>query len=910
MASTSSRLFLLSRLALAVAGSGLGLGLAGMPQAASAESRALTRYDIPAGPLDEVLLSISQQSGQIISFDAALLEGHVAGPIRGALGNDEAIANALRGSGLGFSRTASGAVRIVVERSGGQALNDAEAPRLQTVIALGTRRHDVTALESLAPVELITPRQIEQTGAVTLNQALTQLVPSFNFPQGQNASKGTSAVRSASLRGLSPAYTLVLVNGKRRNPVGKLSGVDPWGADQLVEINNIPISAIERVEVLRDGASAQYGSDAIAGVLNIVLKERDAGGQVSTRLGEYKEGDGLTKTANGWWGTRLPGDGFLTLSLDGLNNKPVDRSGADLQYLNAGPAGDLRSGRWGQGGREQGAFLANAEVGVSDALRAYGTLNYGYSENYNDVNPNYSTSRDNILALYPNGFQPRVSEKRYDISVVGGVKYQDERLGDFDLAASYGENTVKGYLENSLSPSYGLASKRSFYRGESISESANLTLDWSRELGFGWTPSPWVVSGGLAYRHEAFEITEAGEEQSWNFGGGNIPAGQIGAGTPARFGAVDIAGINPADLGRISRDVYGLYLDLEGNLSERLEVGVALRAEDYSDFGETVNGKLSARYALTPALALRGTVSSGYRAPSLAQLGTQTTSYTGTWSFDGGQAAPGQSRLFRPDDPAVAAFGGKELDPVKARSLSLGLVWRPIEEASLTLDAYRIEIDGNILSTSTLQDPADGSSTNVRDLLAQAGLNNFTGASFYVNGYDTVTKGIDALGRYQLHLQQYGELELGAGLSLIDTQVSNVKQGSVLTRTGTTLFTRDVILNPENGTPDNKLTLSANWRIGAWTANLIANRYGEYTYNNPGSAERDQDFSAQWVVDLDLNYRFNPQLSVSLGANNLFDSYPEKYQWYNQTNGINRYGFIHPAGASGAFYYAGLTYSF
>ena len=917
---TPTRNFALAPLACA-----LLLSLGALPSAALADDPAkvdqrLEHFTLEAGPLADTLLAISRQTSTPISFDQASLEGLDSVAIQGELSRDQAIDRALHNTGLRASRTASGA--IVITQGGAktsavapaqtapvQAAHGAD-PTLATVVTLGTRRQDVTALKSLAPVELITPEQIQNSGAVTLNQALTLLVPSFNFPQGQNASKGTSAVRSASLRGLSPAYTLILVNGKRRNPTGRLSGVDPWGADQLVELNNIPISGIERVEVLSDGASAQYGSDAIAGVINVVLKEKDSGGGLQTRYGQYKKGDGETRNANGWWGTSLPGDGFLTLSADGLSNNPVDRSGVDNQYVNAGPPGDLRTGRWGQGGRDQGSLLANAELGLNDETRLYSTLNYAYSNNVNDVNPNYSTSRDNIKAIYPDGFQPRVSEKRYDTSAVVGVKYAEAFLGNFDLSLSYGKNEVRGYLENSLSPSYGLASATSFYRGASESKTTNLALDWTHDLDFNWAPSPWTLSGGAAYRHENFAINDIGDEQSWDYGGGLIPAGQQGAGQRARFGAVDIAGINPDDLGSLSRNVAGVYAGLEGHLTDKLEIGTALRAEHYSDFGDTVNGKLSARYTFTPAFAIRSTFSTGYRAPSLGQLSTQTTTYTGNWSFDGGAAAPGRTRLFRPGDSAVAAFGAKDLDPVKAKNFSLGFVWTPDERTSLTVDAYRIDIDGNILATQTLQDPADNSSTAVRDILAKAGLSNFSGASFYTNGYDTRTTGVDAQLKHRLDLQQYGRLDLGAGLSVIDTKVSNVKQGSVLTRTGTTLFTRDVLRNPENGTPENKLILSSDYTLGKWGVNVQATRFGEYTYNHPTLESRDQTFSPQWVVDLDVRYQLTRELGLNAGANNLFDTYPEKYKSYNQVNGINRYGFIAPAGASGAFYYVGLNYQF
>jgi iron complex outermembrane receptor protein len=220
----------------------------------------------------------------------------------------------------------------------------------------GHHRHDATVLTSSSPIDVITPQQLKETGAVSLNQALSRLHPSFNFPQGQNAVKG-QGVRSASLRGVSPAYTLVLVNGKRRNTSAQLSGTDPWPAATVVDLNTIPLSAVQRIEVLRDGAAAQYGSDAIAGVINIVLRENGSGGELNVHGGGYTDGGGHTTAINGWAGVRLGQDGFVNASIDRLKNTNVDRSEADWRQLF--PNGDARNtsfdkkyGQWGQSSRD------------------------------------------------------------------------------------------------------------------------------------------------------------------------------------------------------------------------------------------------------------------------------------------------------------------------------------------------------------------------------------------------------------------------------------------------------------------------------------------------------------------------------------------------------------------------------
>src|SRR5262245_64788268 len=271
-----------------------------------------------------------------------------------------------------------------------EATVGADKENVETVTILGTARSDKTELTSTAPVDVISPEQLQQTGAVTLNQALSRLHPSFNFPQGQNAVKG-QGVRSASLRGVGPAYTLVLVNGKRRNTSAQLTGTDPWPAVQVVDLNVIPFSSVERIEVLRDGAAAQYGSDAIAGVINIVLKNTASGGDVAGRFGGYGDGGGRTYQFAGTKGLQLGDGGFVNFNIDRLYNRNVDRSEADWRQLF--PNGDPRNetfnkqyGQWGQSQRDNWAGLINSELPLTESLKAYGWVNYSDKSAYNYVN--------------------------------------------------------------------------------------------------------------------------------------------------------------------------------------------------------------------------------------------------------------------------------------------------------------------------------------------------------------------------------------------------------------------------------------------------------------------------------------------------------------------------------------------
>lgn len=393
-----------------------------------------------------------------------------------------------------------------------QGPNAAPAPapegRIDSVVVLGSARHDATVLSSSAPVDVITPQQLKETGAVSLNQALSQLHPSFNFPQGQNAVKG-QGVRSASLRGVSPAYTLVLVNGKRRHTAAQLSGTDPWPASTVVDLNTIPLSAVSRIEVLRDGAAAQYGSDAIAGVINIVLRENATGGEAALHGGGYSDGGGHTTAVSAWKGFRLGQDGFATLSLDRLKNTQVDRSEADWRQLfpNGDPRNDTfdkQYGTWGQAERSNWSALANGELPLSGALVAYGWVNGSYKSSANHVNPERVVKavtgnatvtdgtrlgENDVLALYPDGYQPWMDYRARDGAAAAGLRYEDDAFGKLDVAVSLGYNETARDTYNTANPAYGAASKTHFYLGSWKSDTTSLTADYVRQLATPWTDS-------------------------------------------------------------------------------------------------------------------------------------------------------------------------------------------------------------------------------------------------------------------------------------------------------------------------------------------------------------------------------------------------------------------------------------
>ncbi|AUG09557.1 TonB-dependent receptor [Pseudomonas sp. S09G 359] len=856
--------------------------------AASAED-ARQVYHIAPGPLDEVLLNISRQSGQVISFTPQLAN-YSSASVDGSLSAQQAVDAALKGTGLQVQVSPDGAFIIKegaaksVQATGNvkAQTSAAQAPTLDRVVAIGTRRSDATALTSAAPVDVINAEELKQTGATSLNQALFQLLPSFNFPQNQSATRGQNP-KGASLRGLAPDQTLVLINGKRRHAsaVVNISGGVPFIGAQPVDLDMIPISSIDHVEVLRDGASAQYGSDAVAGVVNIVLKERDSGGQLNTQLGKYAQGDGFSKTTDGWYGLGLPGDGFLTLSFNTLNNKPTDIGD---KYV---AGGQLQDPRWGGAGRDKFNLAANAEVGLSDQWRLYSFATFGQDKSVNNTPPLLANNPNNVPGIYPNGTIPKYRYRYEDGALTVGTRYEDDTLGRFDLSATYGRDKHDELAFNTVNPSYGLNSPTKFDVATLVNEQTNIGLDYAKDLDVNWSSHPLTVSAGVAYRHEQYRLEE-GDYESYSFGGIN----------GVQVGAVQASGLTPDDAGTYKRDVGGVYFGLEHQLTDKFQVGLAGRTEHYSDFGSATTGKLSARYDFTPQVGLRATVNNSFRAPTLGQIGTSWTTTTNV-DINGN---PVLTRMLPADNPAARALGAEPLKPEKSTNYSLGLVLRPIEQASLTIDAYQISIRDRLLYSGGISGP------RAEQILQQAGFGQYTWAQFMTNAANTRTRGVDIVGKYNLDLAQYGALSLSAGYTKARTTIEKVHENP----NGFDILTREARGFLEHGYPEDKLVLGATHRIGAWTIALSETRYGEYRKYaaSEANAQYDQTFAAQWNTDLDVNYAFTKQLRLSVGANNLFDSKPDDFNTRLRQTPGQQYSYLSPSAPEGAFYYTRLSYDF
>ncbi len=851
-------------------------------------------------------------------------------------------------------------------------VTEVESESIDGIVVIGSNRTDASGgLDAPAPVRVIGAEELASTGAATLNEALSRLEPSFQFPQGQNAVKGMG-IRSAELRGVSPAYTLVLVNGKRRHTTAQLTGTDPWPAATVVDINTIPLAAIERIEVLKDGAAAQYGSDAIAGVVNIVLRHAAEGGQIDARIGGYTDGGGRTGEINAWKGLQIGQDGRVTLSANLLDSGQVDRTAPDWRQLF--PKGDPRLGvlhpdgswQWGQGKRIDGSVLANGEWRLGGQSLAYGWLGYAHESTNNYINPervvktNNNPSAATLAAagptaptlvnqysdfwLYPNGYQPNTTYKSSDPSAALGVRGGaiDASTGKWDIALTWGENETKRYVYDDANPSWGPASPTSGYLGSWIGQQTSLSADVVKSVPTPLLAEPVLLNAGIVTRREAWGVGDVGDP--WTYTAGPLSAagittvgelykaypGLLPTGyTPAQLTTIqadttliptvsDFPGIWPADKRSTNRDVYGLYAGVDLQPLRDLQLAATGRYEHYSDFGSTVNGKLTARWEWSPQFALRGTISSGFHAPSLAELAYQATGYTGTLVNGGGSSAQvlGLTRQFYPNDPAAAVFGAKALRPEESTNTALGAVFKPYSHTSITVDAYDlkirhvIQVSENLSGNGAGAAPAHG--TVVGNLFAGEGLTGFTTASFYVNAWDQSTRGVDIAARTLLEHVAEGSLDLGASLSLLDTYVpaGSLRNTANIGGNTFTLISNAKVRDAEFGTPRDKFIVFGTYVRSAWTIDAAITRYGQYRYDiNATNGAHDQEFSPEIYVDLALRYRVTTSTELTLGSTDLFNRYPDAYDPGNRQSGVNKYSFIAPNGASGRFVYAAVRYS-
>ena len=771
-----------------------------------------------------------------------------------------------------------------------------EARTLDTLIVTGTRVANRTVAESTAPIDIITPEALLATGTMELATALSRAVPSLNFPRTA-ITDGSDATRPAQLRGLAPDHTLVLVNGKRYHSGALVNVNGTQGRSSApADLNTIPISAIERVEVLRDGASAQYGSDAIAGVINIVLKGSDSGGSVSATYGKYSAGDGAKYQLLGDAGFKLGDAGKVHLAAQGGHQDNTNRARPFIGTPT--PTSSLLgrvSERFGEPEVDNYSLLFNGELSPADYITFYSHGLHTRRETLSNGFFRAPGARTNIPSIYPNGFLPQIFNTSTDYRLVLGMQ---SSIGstNFDASYTFGSNELSFDILNTLNRSLGPTSPTEFHAGVLKFEQHVFNLDFNTALNLG-LEYPLTLSYGMEWRGETF-TQSPGEPLSYANGGVLAP----GESTP-RPGAQVFSGFRPSDGGSFDRASASFYAGLEGDLTEKLSAGIAARYENYSDFGSTGTGKLTGRYAFNDAFALRATASTGFHAPGLQQQYFQSTATnfiptpTGLQAFD--------IATFRVNHPAATALGAEPLKPEKSKNLSLGLVLTPVEGLYITVDAYRIEVTDRITLSESL------TSTAVRNFLNSPaiGLTGVGGGRYFTNAIDTATTGIDIVGTYTWKLDA-SQIDWTFGYNHNKTEIDRVAPNpAALTAIDPAAlrFGRVEIGRFEVGAPRNKLLLGGVWTSDHWEFSTTGTRYGESTLRG-ANPTLDQTFAAKWTLDLAATYKMGGW-NFTIGADNVLNEYPDEVLYINSRDGQLPYDRSTSSfGFAGAFVYGKAGY--
>jgi iron complex outermembrane receptor protein len=857
----------------------------------------------------------------------------------------------------------------------------------EEIIVTGTRRSDRSVADSPVPVDVIGSEAITNTGATETNRILNQLVPSFNFPTPSIAD-GSDALRPATLRGLSPDQTLVLINGKRRHVSALLNINGTVGrGSAAVDLNLVPGLAISRIEVLRDGAAAQYGSDAIAGVINIQLKNASHGGRASVTYGKYittidnvanvtglqlnaagqpqldpadnryflantdgdrKAHDGTQVTTGINFGLPIGPNGFINTTVEYRYREMSNRAGFDLRqnYVRPTPttfdpreAGFNRLNfQFGDPESRDVNVFTNAGFDLGGGWDIYGFASYGHrrtvsAANYRSAN-NGTANRDfSVLApnqdpaLFPfvpltqNGFLPLIGSKLDDYSATIGI--HGELAGwNTDLSVGRGHNKFDYDLHNTLNASFGPQSQRDFDAGGLRYGQNIVNLDLSREFDAGFA-KPLAFAAGAEYREEQFKI-RPGDLQSYAIGPffrapiANTTAANCTAqqgvfaaatgrctfpGRVAAVGAQGFPGIPAGSATDVGRHSYAAYAELDTDPIEGLTTTIAGRYEHFSDFGDTWNGKFAMRFEPVQGYALRGSVSNGFRAPSLQQQFFTTTST----NFVGG--VPVDIATLAVSAPAARALGSQDLKPEKSLNLSFGGTANPFRGFTLTADLYSIRIKDRIVLTEILGTNGTGNNATVQAavtaLLASSGFPQVGAARFFINGLDTTTRGLDVVGSYRWRGGGMGNWTLTAAYNYNKTKIDRrlATLGPLAQIPGLNLFGRVEGVRFTNGQPRDKIVLSADGDIGLLGITARTTRYGKVV--SPGSANPIADpnsltgfgpddifLSPKWITDVELRYKAGEVAEFAIGANNVFDVYPDRSPFGVRPAGV---GGVYPA---------------
>ena len=819
---------------------------------------------------------------------------------------------------------------------------------LNEVVVVGARTSR-TATETPVPVDVISAQEMTETGLTEVNQMLATLAPSFNASH-QTIADGSDQVNPASLRGLGPDQVLVLVNGKRRYTSALVHVNGTFGRGTVgVDLNAIPAAAIERIEVLRDGASAQYGSDAIAGVINIVLKRQTEHLEVSSTVGstpgggafsglpDHHDGDQVKADAN--YGFAIADRGFFNVTAEYLNrgatsraapysgpiwvpdNVPYSDSLRAIDEDSLGRHGLTRQDftmRVGQSAATEGMAFYNTVVPLGETAEFYSFGGLGHRDGLSAGFFRLPNQPGRVVPqLYPFGFLPDIHTNIDDHSAAAGVR-GTVNAWDVDFSVTRGRNAFHFFVDNSDNASIGAASPTTFDAGRLSFDQTVGNLDVVRPLGaWGGLRSLSFVAGA-EFRREEYQI-EAGEEASWQLGNGGTRPGidfdTTSSGAPKESGAQVFPGFQPSNQVDRTRNSLSAYGGFESQVSERLLLDLGGRLEDYSDFGRTFNWKVATRFQVVPALGLRAAASTGFRAPSLGQAWFNNVS--NQFVIDAsGNLVPNRILTSNNESRVTQTFGVPPLKEESSVNLSLGLVARPASSWSVTADGYRITIDDRIVLSSQFQSSNPAVGAVVRRLLAPFQRLGVTTAQFFTNAVDTRTIGLDVVVTHSRNLAG-GTLSLTGSANFTKTEVRRVNVPQAMADTFTTgnlAAVRNILLNREDrnrledALPREKGGLTTRYARGRFAGLARATYYGTIFYRNPSGPANDERFGAKTLFDLDLSCELQRGVRLAIGGDNIFNTYPDP-QVQSANISFGRFVYsrrVTQFGMNGGFYYARL----
>ena len=789
---------------------------------------------------------------------------------------------------------------------------EAEETRFKEEITVtGTRVEGRSATDTPAPVDVIDTETIKSTGATETGKILQLLEPSFNF-SSTTISDGTDIIRPATLRGLGADQVLVLVNGKRRHQQSLLNVQQTIARGSAgYDINAIPVSAIDHIEVLRDGAAAQYGSDAIAGVINIILKNQTDRTDVSLEGGQFYAGDGETYTGGANTGFVVGGKGFLDLSAEYRDRGETNRAGPDS--LRVSPPRVTQ--RIGDAESKDAAFWLNSAIPAGPGeFYAFG----GWSNRKGNSSGFFRSKGDGrtVPAIYPAGFLPTIITEPTDTSLAAGYRGTLANGWKYDLGGNWGDSQFKFREENTVNVSYWyepvnpanptgarfMESPTSADTGKLELDQLSFTADLTGKVDWGMGAGPLNVAAGAEYRKEGYKITP-GDPVSYQYGRTDNRSIRIldQTGAIAQPGTQGFPGWSPREAVDGNRHTSALYVDLESQLAKRFLGGAAVRWEDYSDFGSTVNGKLSGRFDFTDRTALRATVSTGFRAP-----GVQQAFYSQRSTNLNAAGVLTDTLTARQDSAVTRAFGIPPLKEETSRNYSIGLVTKPQPNFRLTVDLFRIDIDDRIVFSSNI---GLGTSPAIDAILNSL---NVGQVLFFTNAIDTSTKGLDVVALYDWKLQGDSLLSLEGAFNFNKTEVTDRRSSSSILPPAV-LFDDSQVTLIEDGQPKKHYVLSGTYFRGSWKTNLRFNYFGAVSGEGftPGFK---QTWGGKWLTDLSITAPLTRGLDLTIGGLNIFDEYPDKWDPVNAFP-FPQLGFVYgwetlPFGINGGYYFLRLDYHF